>query len=93
MCLRAQCERAVVGGHDEIGACCLFPEHSRGEVNCVERSELSRHGLGGAVEDNRIDLDEFEGGDECQDDRASRPRGRKDSPAAAGDPMCGGSRS
>jgi hypothetical protein len=41
-------------------------------VNCVEPSELGRHGLGGTVEDGRIDLDKFEGGDECQDDRASR---------------------
>jgi hypothetical protein len=62
---------AVVCCHDKIAARCPFPEHRGGEVNGNERSELGRHGLGGAVEDNRINLDKFEKGDERQDDRAS----------------------
>jgi hypothetical protein len=41
-------------------------------VNCVERSKFGRHRLGGAVENNRVDVDKFEGGDECQDGRAPR---------------------
>jgi len=35
MRLRAQGERTIVRGHDEIGARCLFPKQSGGEVNCV----------------------------------------------------------
>jgi hypothetical protein len=67
MGLRTKRERAIVGRHYQLFTRCLSPEQRAGKVNCVRRSQFGRHRLRRAIEDDSVDLDEFERGDYVQD--------------------------
>ena len=57
--------------HHESGAGHLFPEQCGGEVDGIERAELGGHRLRRPSEDDRIDVHQFQRGDDRQDRRAT----------------------
>jgi hypothetical protein len=56
-----------MGGHHEVDTRHFLPQQRRGKVDCVEGPELGGHGLGGPVEDECVNFDEFERGNKGQD--------------------------
>ncbi len=93
--LCCQSQRPVMSGHQGIKAEGVVPEQGGCEVNCIKSSDFSRHGLRGAVENDVVNLNEFEGVNERKNRRTShRDFGvGKISRAVGRDPRCADSRS
>jgi len=64
-------ECPVVGSHIDLSPGRVLPKQRGREVYGVERAELGRHGLRGAIEDEAIDLDELQGIEQCEHDGAA----------------------
>ena len=66
MRLRSQRQSTIMSRHHQFFASTVAPEQGASQMNCVKRSKLCRHGLSGAIQRGRVNLDEFEGSDHGQ---------------------------
>ena len=63
---RSDRERGVMSGHHQRHVSHVFPQKRGCEMDGIKRSQLRRHGLGGALEHDSVHLDQFERASQCQ---------------------------